>query len=293
MSIGTKIKSLRKLKGMTQAELSNGIVTRNMLSSIENGNATPSLDTLIAIAKRLGVPAGYFLYEDSADPNYIKSAYIDEIKALFRNREYADCIRICEVDLPEIDDEIALVLAECHAHLARSNCNTGNFSLAAKHIASAQEYAKKTLYQTEHITIMTSFLSLLMERIHDFGIGHRITEKVPLDFPLVDYLYIKALDLYNSGKEIEANALRLKLTATSLSEVKQEHLLAKEQIYEGDITTALERLFSIEKSRADSLSLFMLCSIYQDMEYCFNLQEDFRMAYVYFKKREDKLATIR
>ena len=44
--IGKAIRELRKDKKLTQAQLAQGIVTRNMLSLIENGSATPSLQTL-------------------------------------------------------------------------------------------------------------------------------------------------------------------------------------------------------------------------------------------------------
>ena len=43
MNIGEKIKRLRTAKLMTQADLVGDVITRNMLSQIENGVANPSL----------------------------------------------------------------------------------------------------------------------------------------------------------------------------------------------------------------------------------------------------------
>ena len=293
MNIGAKIRSIRKLKQLTQAELSEGIVTRNMLSAIENGNATPSLDTLLAFSKRLSVPAGYFLNEEDEEFSFIKPAYMDELKSLFRAKDYMECVRLCEEELPGTDDEIVLIAAESYLGLAKASFHNGAFSAAKKQISKSFALSKKTLYSTQKIKEYCDFLLLLMNQINDFGPGKRITDTVDFDFPIPEYYYVKALDLYNSGKETDANRIRLKLKDRSLSSALRDHLLAKQEIYEGAITEALERLFTIEKSKSDSLSLFSLCAIYQDMEYCFNMQADFRMAYVYAKKREDKLSSIR
>ena len=63
MEIGAKIKKLRTSKMMTQSELAGHQITRNMLSQIENGLALPSLSTILYIAERLNVPAGFLLAE--------------------------------------------------------------------------------------------------------------------------------------------------------------------------------------------------------------------------------------
>ena len=67
MTTGEKIKKLRNDKMMTQAQLVGDHITRNMLSRIESNEANPSLSTLIYIADRLGVPAGYLLADEKGD----------------------------------------------------------------------------------------------------------------------------------------------------------------------------------------------------------------------------------
>ena len=60
--IGEKIRKFRKMRGMTQAELAGESITRNMLSLIENGGASPSLQTIEYLADRLGIsPASFFI----------------------------------------------------------------------------------------------------------------------------------------------------------------------------------------------------------------------------------------
>lgn len=69
MALGDKLKQARLQAGLSQRQLCEGIVTRNMLSQMENGTANPSLSTLSALAGRLGKPLGFFL-EEEADPNH-------------------------------------------------------------------------------------------------------------------------------------------------------------------------------------------------------------------------------
>ena len=77
--LGEKIKKLRKMRGLTQAELVGDTVTRNMLSSIENGKASPSLETLMNIADRLSVSVSYLISEEDDFVFYEKKKKISQI----------------------------------------------------------------------------------------------------------------------------------------------------------------------------------------------------------------------
>lgn len=66
MTMGEKIRQARQEARLSQRQLCQGIVTRNMLSQIENGSANPSLPTLQALAQRLGRSVQYFLEEGEA-----------------------------------------------------------------------------------------------------------------------------------------------------------------------------------------------------------------------------------
>lgn len=65
MELGQKIRQARQELGLSQRQLCDGKITRNMLSQIENGTARPSMDTLGYLASRLGKSVSYFL-EDQA-----------------------------------------------------------------------------------------------------------------------------------------------------------------------------------------------------------------------------------
>lgn len=61
--IGQRIKALRKEKKLTQTQLAEGIITKSMLSMIENGKAEASIRSLREIAKRLEVPVQALLVD--------------------------------------------------------------------------------------------------------------------------------------------------------------------------------------------------------------------------------------
>lgn len=70
MELGQRIKAARLEAGFSQRQLCAGVITRNMLSQIENGSARPSMDTLSHIAQQLGKPVSFFLEEDAVtSPN--------------------------------------------------------------------------------------------------------------------------------------------------------------------------------------------------------------------------------
>ena len=77
MDLGKKIKEARLEAGMSQRALCADVITRNMLSQIENGGARPSMTTLQYLAGRLGKPISYFLEEQtvlSPNPGVLEAA---------------------------------------------------------------------------------------------------------------------------------------------------------------------------------------------------------------------------
>ena len=74
MELGEKIRRARQELGLSQRQLCGEEITRNMLSLIENGAASPSMKTLALLAERLGKPVGYFLDEDAPDPGKLAAS---------------------------------------------------------------------------------------------------------------------------------------------------------------------------------------------------------------------------
>lgn len=65
MELGARLKEARLEAGLSQRQLCGDVISRNMLSQIENGSARPSMDTLRYLASRLGKSIGYFLEEEA------------------------------------------------------------------------------------------------------------------------------------------------------------------------------------------------------------------------------------
>ena len=63
MELAQRIRQARLEAGLTQKQICGDTITRNMLSQIENGSATPSLATLQYLARQLGKSVSYLLGE--------------------------------------------------------------------------------------------------------------------------------------------------------------------------------------------------------------------------------------
>ena len=79
--IGTKIKTLLRLRGKKQVELCNAIgISPSRLSNYISGSREPDLETLSKIANHLGKPLDYFnCSEEHTEPEEM-THYIDYIR---------------------------------------------------------------------------------------------------------------------------------------------------------------------------------------------------------------------
>ncbi len=129
--LGKKLKSERLARGLTQAELCGEFVTRNMLSRIENGLATPSLETLSYLADRLGVPAGYFI-DDSMDEREERSRRLRELaKNEFSGGDYELCLQYLG-EIPDKDEGIIFAELNCFYALGYEQLMEAELSSAEK-----------------------------------------------------------------------------------------------------------------------------------------------------------------
>ncbi|WP_297871449.1 helix-turn-helix domain-containing protein [uncultured Oscillibacter sp.] len=68
MKLDEKLVSLRKKKGITQAELAETVqVSRQAVSKWESGGSLPSTENLRALSRLYGVPMDYLLNEEEAE----------------------------------------------------------------------------------------------------------------------------------------------------------------------------------------------------------------------------------
>ncbi|MDQ0351869.1 transcriptional regulator with XRE-family HTH domain [Alkalibacillus filiformis] len=88
LSLGEKIKDLRKRLDVSQAGLANGVCSQSELSRIERDQHQPSYMTLKGIADKLGVYITYFLSDsDSEREDYLNEVW-SQLEKARRNRDY-------------------------------------------------------------------------------------------------------------------------------------------------------------------------------------------------------------
>ncbi len=180
MNIGLKIKTLRTSKLMTQSELAGSEITRNMLSRIENGAAQPSLDTLMYLASRLNVSAGFLLADSADEQLYLKQSEINGIKNAYLSGDYRICRDMCQNSSICDDDEVQLILAECTQGIATEEFSRGNLRQACKYFDMAFGACASTIYNTDRVAAISAMYFKYMREISATLSSNYIDET---DFP--------------------------------------------------------------------------------------------------------------
>ncbi|WP_057765663.1 helix-turn-helix transcriptional regulator [Companilactobacillus tucceti] len=85
--LGEKIRHYRKLRGISQSELADGICTQATVSLIEKKNKIPSMEILVRICERLGITMNLVIVNDDSQIYSIisdikKSFYFDDYQAI-------------------------------------------------------------------------------------------------------------------------------------------------------------------------------------------------------------------
>ena len=271
MTLGEKIKALRLERKMTQKELAGDKITRNMLSQIESGKATPSIETLNYLADTLAYPISYFFTENSNLFLYEKGAAIKEIYLAYKNNAYKYCINLIN-RLKEKDDEINFLLSSCHFELGKTALFKGNFITAEENLKKSLEYSEKTVLKTEYFTALIPMYLAITKNIHAPLLEFDQAEYQSKLYKNFDYEFFKYLTLdFDYKYKNEAYA---------------KHALAKEKIKERDYKTAIKLLKELAEESIDrAYNAFLIFTVYSDLENCYKQLYDFENAYRYSTKR--------
>ena len=281
MDIGSKIKQLRVEKLMTQSELAGAEITRNMLSQIENGIALPSIGTVMYLAKRLGVSAGYLLADENDNFIYKKIATMKNIKKAYTDKSFEICRDMCLSELGETDDEIELILSCCSINLAMEAICNGRLRHACEEIDRAMIHAEATIYDTVSVKNCACVMLAFLRKISPAFDSLEIYE----DVSSIEYT-VSAFDNPFCKYVLALNTLETDCFDESLPEEKlyKTHIEAKKKITEDDFAGALELLNQLINSKiVPSKMLLYLSSA--DLEICCRQTEDFRGAYEYSQNK--------
>lgn len=144
MSLGEKLRKARLQAGLSQRQLCGEEITRNMLSQIEHGTAQPSISTLQYISTQLGLPASYFLEEESsASPN---GCCMSQAWTQFEKGDSALALQTLEsYRSPDTvyDREYALLRCIALLALAENAMSSGKKAYARQLLSQVQTWEKK------------------------------------------------------------------------------------------------------------------------------------------------------
>ena len=155
MTLGQKLRQTRLSKGLSQSQVAGSCVTRNMLSQIENDQASPSMRTLEHLARALDVSVGWLLSDEQTD------AALDRMRkarALFREENYAGCLALFAQDAPG-DDEMLLLCSVAAGRLAEQMLSDENYERTKNLAQQALDWNRKSLY--ENAQVQTQALDVL------------------------------------------------------------------------------------------------------------------------------------
>lgn len=269
--LGVKIKQLRKSKKMTQAALAGDIITRNMLSSIENGAANPSIKTLEYLAERLGVSVSYLLSDEEDLLPYEKKRAIDKIYRAYEAENYKACINIIN-SLSDTDNELNYMLTDAYLQLGKKSIENGALETAKKNLNQADFYSQKTKIPSQHLRAQIAMYLAVATNIQSPLLEFNSEEYVSAIAKSVDYEFFKYLTLDFSYPYI-CPSYRLHIEAKAL---------IKDRKYNEAIKLLLR---AVEETTNEGYDAFVIFGIYTDLEYCYKQMYNFEKAYLYSTKR--------
>ncbi len=278
--IGERIRTLRLSKNITQSELCADFITRNMLSLIENGAASPSLATLTELARRLDVPVGFFFADsDKETARFSKMGMIDRLQTLYLSSEYAACLEACSA-LSSPDDEIALLSLRCSFALAKSAFDSCALASASAYLERAAQFAAATVYANPAVLPTIRCLRMLIQAAGQEEIPKSLAAELTAESTLIPAeftVYVRALCALDEGDT--KTALTLYESGLIRSGVYLDFLNAWILFINGDTEKAFPILKKVLLS--GSTGFFTRYHVLTALESCARVAGDFKTAYQY------------
>ena len=264
MELGSRLKQARLDAGMSQRQLCGDVITRNMLSQIENGSAKPSMDTLRYLAERLGKPMGYFLEEQAiTSPN--QTVMTNARQHFPEDPEQAlEVLKQYREDDPLFDGEYHLLCALSAMELARQVLAQGRNAYAVTLLEQAAAHGALTPYYTE-ATERERVLLCFAARPE---LAQQLAALLPDPMPEILLRARAQTDPVKQSRILDA----------APTQNGQWHLL-RAQVYmtQGNYAKAVPHLEAAPKSKA----------VYAQLELCCKELEDYKSAYYYALKARE------
>lgn len=287
MSLGTKIRELRKAHGLTQTALSDGIVTHGMLSRIERDDVTPSLETLLALSDRLDVPPGFLLDPESDLLPAERARAMRTATARFAAGRYAECLEVFEKTGHAPESECAAIYVYAAYRVGLEAFYAGDFPTARQRLGAAKSALPAAVPLAEVAPERIDFIFLLMEHIDD------LEAVVPLAADKPDFGFQPAL-FFSMLRRVEAkesDTVRALLALDCLDAPYAAFIGAKLKILDYKFIDAILTLRPIAAS--SELPRFLSLLACAAVENCCKTCEDYKGAYEIRDRREQLLASVK
>lgn len=287
MSLGTKIRELRKAHGLTQTALSDGIVTHGMLSRIERDDVTPSLETLLALSDRLDVPPGFLLDPESDLLPAERARAMRTATARFAAGRYAECLEVFEKTGLAPESECAAIYVYAAYRVGLEAFYAGDFPTARQRLGAAKSALPAAVPLAEVTPERIDFIFLLMEHIDD------LEAVVPLAADKPDFGFQPAL-FFSMLRRVEAkesDTVRALLALDCLDAPYAAFIGAKLKILDYKFIDAILTLRPIAAS--SELPRFLSLLACAAVENCCKTCEDYKGAYEIRDRREQLLASVK
>ena len=269
LKIGKRIKTLRLSLGLTQQQLTDGYMTRNMLSLIESGAALPSLESAEYLADRLNVSLAFLLSdEDETFPK--KATSVELVREHFAKGDHVSCLNALE-KIADHDFETAYIFAYSAFYRGKELTENGSFKEAEPLLRASLQKCEETPYDTSYIkvtaplylSIVSNFQAPLLELDTELYENNHGTA---YDYELYKYM------ISDFNFEYSNPIFRL-------------HTEAKSLMKKYRFSDAIVLLKEIEEMKTTSYNAFVLFGAYTDLENCYKALGDFENAYKYSSKR--------
>ena len=269
MELGKKLLQARLESGLSQRQLCEGIVTRNMLSQIEHGTARPSMDTLRALAARLDKSLSWFLEEDTlSSPN---QTAMEQARLAWQTQDLPaiqSALAQYRSPDPVFDDEKHLLSVLALLGLAEKALAGGMTPYARELLEQAQSLSNHTLYYTPELERKR----LLLLARTDPRKKEEICRLLP---PLDEELELRAEAALESKQADRAIAL---LDAMESHNAQWQLLKGKICFESGNYREAAQYLHGAENTFPRETA--------QLLEVCYRELEDYKKAYFYACKQK-------
>ena len=165
IELGRKMKEARIAKRMTQNQVVGDFITRNMLSQIESGTATPSIKTLEYLCDILDLSMNELIPGETPDA----LSQLSEAKQLLASEQYEAIVAMREDYPPHLSDEFSAIMSQAYLALSKRAADENNYQDSVKFAQIAIELADEGIYANKALrTESVLHLNAIAEKLSEY-----------------------------------------------------------------------------------------------------------------------------